>query len=98
MLRCIEIDHNKRISMHELANTAYFRRILNKDQNTMSLPLNPIIHGNYGSALELRLRSPSYNGEKMLRSEQQEFKRKVSIEKPITPFNPSGILKINQPY
>ena len=48
--------------MHELANMPYFRRIFNKDQIFNSLPLNPIIHGNYGSALELRLRSPSYNG------------------------------------
>lgn len=43
--------------------------------------MNPAIHG---SAMDLRMRSPSYNGNdhnKFLKSEQVPIKRKISIEK-----------------
>lgn len=69
---------------------------MGKEQNYPHLQINTGIHS---SALELRLRSPSYSGDnnKFLKSEQVPLKRKISAERPPTnPFNPSQqILKIN---
>jgi len=51
---------------------------LGKDPNYPNLHINT---GIYSSALELRLRSPSYNGDnnKFLKSEQVPLKRKISV-------------------
>ena len=56
------------------------KKLFKKEQ--INIPhLNPGVHG---SAYDLRMRSPSYNGtesNKFLKSEQIQVKRKVSIEK-----------------
>lgn len=97
ILRCMEIEEAKRISVQELAQTPYFRRLLGKEHLTLPLQNHAAIHG---SAFELRVRSPSYNGEasKFLKSEQIPAKRKVSVEKPINnPPQSPPILKVNLP-
>lgn len=79
ILRCMEIDEVKRITMPELANLPYFKRILKRESNNYPPHLNPNIHG---SAYDLRMRSPSFSGgdsSKHLRSEQPAMKRKISI-------------------
>lgn len=51
----MEIDETKRISMFELALLPYFQRISKKE------PYNS--NNIHGSAHDLRVRAPSYNGE-----------------------------------
>jgi len=75
----MEIDENKRPTVAELANLPYFRRIQGKDPFKLALPLNT---ASYGSAFDLRLRSPSYADPKMLKSEQAVMRRKISADKP----------------
>jgi serine/threonine protein kinase len=97
IMRCMDIEENKRISVQELAQTPYFRRLLGKEHLNLPLQSHPGIHG---SAFELRVRSPSYNGEssKFLKSEQIPAKRKVSVEKPMNnPPQSPPILKVNLP-
>ena len=80
----MEIDDNKRITVSELSNMPYFKRLLKREPiyNTLHLNTNPGIHG---SAYDLRMRSPSYNAgdgnNKIMKSEQVAHKRKVSVEK-----------------
>lgn len=67
-MKCMEIDEQKRATISELLETPYFRRLTGKDQmqlpihlkDQMHLPLH-INNGIHSSAMELRLRSPSYN-------------------------------------
>lgn len=61
--------------------------------------MNPGIHG---SAMDLRMRSPSYSGGdhgKFLKSEQVPMKRKVSIEKTPQPeqYTSPFVMKANLP-
>jgi hypothetical protein len=79
----MEIDETKRITVFELANLPYFKRLLKKEPMYNALQANQNIHG---SAYDLRMRSPSYNGNenKYLKSEQVAVKRKISIEKTAT--------------
>jgi len=55
----MDIDEPKRITIFELANLPYFKRILKKE------PIYNQYHtpGVHGSSYDLRLRSPSYNGD-----------------------------------
>lgn len=77
---------------------AYFKRILKKDPIYNNPHLNPAI---YGSALDLRMRSPSYSGtdsNKYLKSEQATVKRKISIEKMSSDqYNSPFMIKANIP-
>lgn len=72
ILKCMEIDEGKRVTIAELANLSYFKRIMRKEPLYGNLQPAPGIHG---SAYDLRMRSPSYNGNeagsnKYLKSEQ----------------------------
>lgn len=66
--------------MFELVNLPYFRRLQGKEQLKLPLQINAGIHG---SAFDLRLRSPSYVDSKMLKSDQPNAKRKISVDKPM---------------
>lgn len=72
-MKCMDIDETKRISMFQLALLPYFQRIAKKE------PYNQ--NNIHGSAYDLRVRAPSYNGDsqKFLKSDQAQNKRKISI-------------------
>ena len=56
----MEIDETKRITVFELANLPYFKRISKKETAYNQLHVNTGVHG---SAYDLRMRSPSYSGD-----------------------------------
>ena len=90
----MEIDETKRITIAELANLPYFKRLMKKEPIYNTLQINPGIHG---SAYDLRMRSPSYNGNdnnsKVLKSEQINHKRKISVEKSNDQFTSPFLLQ-----
>ena len=90
MLACLTIEENNRPTFVELASMPYFRRILGIEKPKIPLQMSPGIHG---SALNLRLRSPSYAEGKMLRSEQPDIPRKISVDKPVTTYIPQLVHK-----
>ena len=78
IMECLTIDEAKRPTMKDIISLPYFKRIMGVEQPKLPLQTN---HGAHGSALDLRIRSPSHADNKMLRSEQPEFKRKVSADR-----------------
>ena len=79
----------------------YFKKIFKKDPASYALQAN---HGIHGSAYDLRMRSPSYNGtennssNKYLKSEQIAQKRKISVEKSSSDqYTSPFILRPNMP-
>lgn len=70
--------------MFELALLPYFQRLSKKEPFNHQMQSNNI----HGSAYDLRIRAPSYNGDssKFLKSQQAQIKRKISAEKPNQPY------------
>lgn len=92
MARCLEIDETKRISVNELANTPFFRKLLN-NQLTIPLPNHQILNGSSNEA-----RGYVIEGGKVLQhSDHATVRRKVSADIPFVNLPPSPhVIKLNQ--